>query len=818
MSMVFAGFMGAAKEDRIRREDLKNEQDKEERSWQKQLDLLDITERKQQEIIDRKLGKDTDGIMTMFGLDPSIRGDVAKIVDTVGVESFTSMYNSGTLSLRGSLSNSESGGNTAASRTNTDGRSFGGEFQMGQARLDDYNKTNGTNWTPQSFAAASAEEQGSVNDWHFGDIDTFINANGLDKYEGQNIGGVEMTRSGMVAMAHLGGNGGMKKFLETGGKYNPADQLGTSLADYAQKHGGKTVDTAYAPEGFNLDDTKAKPEDSQLAFGEDNQMKDLGFAGLSMGEEPVDATMSTKNELVTEQPNPADTGPLRLQYNKPLPFDIEEMIKTATTEKEVVALENSVQYNTQATPEQKEMILGALAQHRESIAALEDNSAIAAWNPSTSPAKILSDITTVEKAIATEASIEANPTIPEDQKAAMLQQIVGLKGRLAEADVNGTSFDPNKQVSTLIAGVTSVDDLLAAKTAISGDPRIPQDIRTASLAQLNGLQTQLTEREVAKAEQSGDPLSFVPLDANGMYDSANTVTVVKSGGQWVDAGTNEPVDAANGRLLPPETALDVVKQYNDEFGEVAATVSKGANGVRDLLKYRELVISNPAAVNRYSKLFGSVIGEGEAAISTLRSLIMADGSYNYGFENQKLNSIKDLTAADKLIAAAQLRAAYGLASIRGSSGQGLSDTELRLNLGSLGAEVSDPEKVIGMINAEISSVIPMVETNRAAQINSVMTDTAMAESFKTKPFGMPFEQFLQTQLQPQELEQLGSAMSDDRSYSNVEATATGNGGGTFKNVTSAMAAADPRLAPYEGKNIKAVKRNGKIEIIVEGQE
>ena len=197
---------------------------------------------------------------------------------------------------------------------------------------------------------------------------------------------------------------------------------------------------------------------------------------------------------------------------------------------------------------------------------------------------------------------------------------------------------------------------------------------------------------------------------------------------------------------------------------------------------------------------------------------MADGSYNYGFENQKLNSIADLTAADKLIAAAQLRAAYGLASIRGSSGQGLSDTELRLNLGSLGAEISDPEKVIGMINAEISSVIPMVETNRAAQINSVMTDTAMAESFKTKPFGMPFEQFLQTQLQPQELEQLGSALSDDRSYSNVEATATGNGGGTFKNVTSAMAAADPRLAPYEGKNIKAVKRNGKIEIIVEGQE
>jgi hypothetical protein len=814
--MVFAGFMAAAKDDRIRREDLKNEQDKEERSWQKQLDLLDITDRKQQEIIDRKLGKDTDGVMTMLGLDPTMRGDVAKMVDTVGVESFVSMYNSGTLSLRGSLSSTESSGNIDAFRTNKDGKSYGGEFQMGPDRLTDYNRANGTNWTPQAFAAASAEEQGPVNDWHFADIDSFINENGLDKYEGKVIGGVEMTRSGMIAMAHLGGQTGMKKFLETNGAYNKPDELGTTLSKYAQIHGGKTVDTAYAPEGFNLDDAKADPAESKVTFGEDNQMKDLGFAGLSMGEEPVDATLSTKSELVTEQPNPADTGPLRFEYNKPLPFDIEEMIKTATTEKEVVALENSVQYNTQATPEQKEMILSALAQHRQEIAALEDNSAMGAWDPATSPSKILSDITTVEKAIATEESIKANPTIPDDQKAAMLGQIVGLKDRLAAADVNGTSFDPNKQVATLIAGVTSVDDLLAAKTAISGDPRIPQEMRDAALGQLNGLQTQLTDREVAKAEQSGDPLSFVPLGSNGMYDSANTVTVVKRDGQWVDAGTNEPVDATNGRLLPPETALDVVKQYNDEFGEVAATVSKGANGVRDLLKYRELVIANPAAVNRYSKLFGSVLGEGEAAVSTLRSLIKADGSYNYGFESQKLNSIKDLTSADKLIAAAQLRAAYGLASIRGSSGQGLSDTELRLNLGSLGAEVSDPGKVIGMINAEISSVIPMVETNRAAQIDSVMTDTAMAESFKTKPFGMPFEQFLQTQLQPQELEQLGMALSDDRSYANVEAQVTGGGG--FKAVTSEMVAADPRLAPYEGQNIKAVKRNGQIQIVVEGQE
>ena len=34
---------------------------------------------------------------------------------------------------------------------------------------------------------------------------------------------------GLRAVAHLGGKSGMKKFLQSKGDYNPADELGTSL-------------------------------------------------------------------------------------------------------------------------------------------------------------------------------------------------------------------------------------------------------------------------------------------------------------------------------------------------------------------------------------------------------------------------------------------------------------------------------------------------------------------------------------------------------------------------------------------------------------
>ena len=42
---------------------------------------------------------------------------------------------------------------------------------------------------------------------------------------------VSYDRDGLMAVAHLGGVGGMKKYVRTKGQYNPSDALGTSLSD-----------------------------------------------------------------------------------------------------------------------------------------------------------------------------------------------------------------------------------------------------------------------------------------------------------------------------------------------------------------------------------------------------------------------------------------------------------------------------------------------------------------------------------------------------------------------------------------------------------
>lgn len=133
------------------------------------------------------------------------------------------------------LVNSESGGNWNA--LNDEG--FGGRLQFGDARLEDAARAGlvpaGT--TGADFSRMTPQQQRAVEEWHFGDIDRQASRLGLDRYYGQNIGGVTISRDTIRSMAHLGGVGGVQQFIESGGRYNPADSNGTRLTDYGTRFG-----------------------------------------------------------------------------------------------------------------------------------------------------------------------------------------------------------------------------------------------------------------------------------------------------------------------------------------------------------------------------------------------------------------------------------------------------------------------------------------------------------------------------------------------------------------------------------------------------
>ncbi|MDC1523915.1 hypothetical protein N8468_04300 [Planktomarina temperata] len=124
------------------------------------------------------------------------------------------------------LSQSESSGDNNAEITIADGRRYVGALQFGDARLQDYKKATGSSFTQDEFKANSAL-QDRVAAWHIADIDKTIDGLGLNT-DGYN-------RDGLRAVAHLGGKSGMRRFVQSAGKYNPSDELGTSLQDYYDK-------------------------------------------------------------------------------------------------------------------------------------------------------------------------------------------------------------------------------------------------------------------------------------------------------------------------------------------------------------------------------------------------------------------------------------------------------------------------------------------------------------------------------------------------------------------------------------------------------
>lgn len=139
--------------------------------------------------------------------------------------------------LEGDLIGTESSGNTAALNVNPDGRRHGGLLQFGAARLKDYENATGVALTPDDVRGMTADEQRVVGDWHLNDVLDHIEESGYADLVGTSINGVEVTISGLVAVAHLGGQPGLDEFIRTKGGYNPKDSEGTHLSDYLRIHG-----------------------------------------------------------------------------------------------------------------------------------------------------------------------------------------------------------------------------------------------------------------------------------------------------------------------------------------------------------------------------------------------------------------------------------------------------------------------------------------------------------------------------------------------------------------------------------------------------
>ena len=71
----------------------------------------------------------------------------------------------------------------------------------------------------------------------------------IEKYDGKVINGLHVTESGILAAAHLGGAGSVKKFFRYKGKRNFKDAYGSSIRSYMKMFGG--YDTSFIVANVN---------------------------------------------------------------------------------------------------------------------------------------------------------------------------------------------------------------------------------------------------------------------------------------------------------------------------------------------------------------------------------------------------------------------------------------------------------------------------------------------------------------------------------------------------------------------------------------
>ncbi|MBS7254302.1 peptidoglycan-binding protein LysM [Flavobacterium branchiicola] len=82
----------------------------------------------------------------------------------------------------------------------------------------------------------------------------WILRNEIQKYEGQIISGIEITESGILAAAHLGGAGSVKNFFKNKGNRHFRDAYGTSLKSYLKAFGGYDLSYIEADSNATVND------------------------------------------------------------------------------------------------------------------------------------------------------------------------------------------------------------------------------------------------------------------------------------------------------------------------------------------------------------------------------------------------------------------------------------------------------------------------------------------------------------------------------------------------------------------------------------
>ena len=313
--------------------------------------------------------------------------------------------------------------------------------------------------------------------------------------------------------------------------------------------------------------------------------------------------------------------------------------------------------------------------------------------------------------------------------------------------VEKTEKDPDPEFSAMLLDANSIDKLVALQNSLSSLPKdaIAETERSRRAKLIDEGMVKMNEQAVAKARLVGGSVMYAPYTPNGSL-GVNVQQINVRGDKFYNLDGTEisKEDISKGVILSTEGYDSFARNHNTRAAAISEGIQQGAGALTSLASYRQKVIDNPSGLNPYITVGGKVLDNVKSMVSAGQSLLSGPNpQYTYTqFEAQVLRNLSTLSAKDRSIAQAQLRAAYAMAAVEGSSGQGLSDNELLLNLESLGAGLSNPKKVVGLINDSMQTVVQKTEIDRKLAMDSFIAPDALKGTLANSAIATPFREYI----------------------------------------------------------------------------
>jgi hypothetical protein len=718
MSMVFAGFMGAAARDR----EVKEEREAADKLFDKKvaadaatrsMTLLDA-----QKLKDAKLGSDVDAFMSLSKLPASLRGAAMVQIEAMGYDKFYAAFNDGTITLDGPVSGSMPVGND---------KYTGGNSLTGQ--MSHY-----------ADAIAAVESRGSGDYAAVGPVvpkGMYAGERAYGKYQ------IMETNIGDWSQKYLGERISTREFMASPEKQDKIFEghFGASLEKYGTPQDAASVWFSGGPlKGNNRNDGYTSvPQyvhkfNNALTELNDTSNSDRVSTALN-ADTPEGGTGFMKDGDIYQFGTEAVSGPDAAAAGETYPTGV---TAPETTDDQPAGYDGRTDTTEVQTEDAFETASGFTLSQSGSV----DMGDLVNMNPSE-----------VDKWVA----INGDSLTPEQRS-----KVADV--RAAAVTEAAPAANPD-YVAEKLGEATSSAKTLAIIAELTVTTQLTDEQRTAALEaaqkQLEVLRVQDTET----AKSSGEWSLFLPYTASG--ELGGSVKVKYLNGGWQDTTGKVYRENVDGVNVSEDTAMEYRKLNNSAINTMTERTQGGIAAAESLLVYRQAVIENASSLNKFLTVSGSITNVLKEATAAAEA-ISNGGSYDYDtLQNEVFNRIEGLTEESQLIASLQLRAAYSQAALRGSSGQALSNVELQMNLDALGAGTSNPSKIVGLVNFAIKEAVNGTNSARESGWNGLNFSQEVSGAIVNPLLTTDFKTYMiNTVLAGDDarLQQLTDAMDDVRDY------------------------------------------------------